>query len=208
MGNGDRGYGQPLNIISSQDDQFILDGVSLKLRKTITCIAILLIIGIFPTHAISQEYWGALYWAAVDESYTELFNHLPTSQLGCRHVASLNWNYPARRDAMNAARQGCRKEWMKTGLRVPLVEKSCGRPTDEDPIGSGTVLGAIFGAGQCAAYASGRWWSHGEIVRCPISGVGVASSKIEAENLAMSNCLRNFIRATCKVKMSACNASK
>ena len=176
------------------------------MKKAISGIAFLLVFGLLPIEASSQESWGALFWHDVDEQWSP--HNIPWDDQKCNYVASIAWNYPKKREAMIAARKGCRREWRKTGLRVPLKSKYCGDLKQDDPIAGGTVGGVVFGPGQCAAYASGQRFVRGKAARCPILGEGVGMSKQEAERRALADCKKNFRSTTCKIKLSACNAPR
>lgn len=71
---------------------------------------------------------------------------------------------------MMAARKGCRKEWKKTGLRVPLRNVDCSDLKFDDPIRTGTVLGVIFGFRQCATYAKGQRFVRGNAANARYPG--------------------------------------
>lgn len=178
------------------------------MKKSVSCIALLVVFGLLPMDAASQERWGALFWTLADERYSSLFTHIPWSNLRCHHVASIAWNYPTKREAMVAARKGCREEWRKTGVRHRIRNDDCGDMKSDNPITGGTVLGVIFGPGQCAAYATGQRHLKVGVAKCPISGEGIGMSKPEAERRALADCRKNFRSTTCKIKLSACNAPR
>ena len=156
------------------------------MKKEILGIVFLLIAGLLPMEAASQDRWGALFWTLADEWYSGLRSHIPMSDLQCHHVASIAWNYPTKREAMVAARKGCREEWRKTGVRHRIRNDDCGDMKYDNPITAGTVIGVIFGPGQCAAYATGQRHPRAGVARCPISGEGVGFSKPEAERRALA----------------------
>ena len=171
------------------------------MRIAILVVALLLTVGLLPIEAASRERWGALFWAYVDEHY---FNpHIPRSDKRYHVVASIAWNYPTKREAIVAARKGCIKEARKTGLKVPLKSIQCGDLKYDDPVAAGTVGGVIFGAGQCAAYATGPHKLPDAL--CPVFDTGVSLSESEAKSNALDKC--NY-HGKCQIKLSACNATR
>lgn len=173
------------------------------MKKTISGIALLVVFGLLPMDAASQERWGALFWDLPDEHSYGSLDHIPRSDKRCLHVAGIAWNYPTRLEAIKAAREDCRAEWRKSGIRVPLRKDSCGDLKFDNPITAGTVLGVIFGPGQCAAYATGPHKVPFAI--CPVSGTGIGLSKSGAERNALGECNKY---GKCQIKLSACNASR
>lgn len=144
--------------------------------------------------------WGAIFWALPSERDDRNLDHIPIRDRRCHHVAGMAWNYPTRLEAMTAARDVCRDEWRKSGTRVRMKTGDCGDLTYDDPIRAGTVLGVIFGPGECASYAKGQ--HHVSDAVCPVSGTGVGASESEADRNALADCEEY---GDCRVTMSACN---
>ena len=144
--------------------------------------------------------WGAIFWTIADERWGATHN-IPFPDQQCHHVAGMTWNYQTKRETIKAARDACREEWPKSGTRARMTDGDCGDLQYDDPIGAGTVLGVIFGPGQCAAYATGRQFVD---ATCPISGTGVGASKSEAARHAVADCEKGI--GTCQVTMSSCNS--
>lgn len=174
-----------------------------KMRAATSVVAFLLVFGLIPMGAASQERWGALLFELPNEHNYGFLDHIPRSDKRCLHVAGIAWNYPTRREAIKAAREDCRAEWRKSGIRVPLRTDSCGDLKFDNPITTGTVVGVIFGTGQCAAYATGP--NKVSFLICPVSGTGINLSKSEAELEALGECNQH---GKCQIKLSVCNASR
>lgn len=162
-----------------------------------------------PTHSafldsanLQAGAWGAIFWAIADELSDRKLDYIHLSERRCHHVAGMAWNYQTKRDAMKAARDACKRKWQESGTRVRVEDADCGDLQYDNPISAGTVLGVIFGPGQCAAYAEGR-----HVIgdaKCPVSGTGVGASKSEAVRNALAEC---EMYGSCRIKMSTCNAS-
>ena len=153
------------------------------------------------------ELWGAVLVTDVDQYYMPNSN-LTTNQ--CRPVGSITWNYRTKRGAVAAAREECRKAWVKLGLGVPLRDVDCGDLQNDIPDAPGEisgqgVLGVLFGPGQCGALAFGR--NTHPRATCPtVAGWGLGNSKSEAERKAIHECRTAPARAgSCRIKLSGCN---
>ena len=158
-----------------------------------------------PSGSAQGSAWGAIFWAIADEHFDPDFLHIPRSEKQCHYVAGMAWNHETKREAMRSARDLCRKEWRKSGTRARLRDGDCGDLNYDDPIRAGTVLGVVFGPGQCAAYAKGRHHDPGAL--CPLSGSGVDASESEAARKAVADC-ESLGVGTCRVEISACNNSR
>ena len=180
------------------------------MKRRMLPIATIILILVFPVQAYSENLWGAITVGLTPnlEKKGNAWYHVP-----CHYFAGMGWNYPTKRKAFIGAREACRKRWMNTGSVAHLInETNCGDLKHDDPLASGGI-GVYFRSGQCAAYASGKWWlyqgHHGMVQsRCPTIGLAVSTSKADAERIALAKC-NDFKehprdRSTCRITLSQC----